>query len=95
MPVVTWPGAESEAIALGRRIVPLGAPVRLHLPGACVWDGWDHAFAKAFGVWFPTRTAWALGTEKMVALVESETFDAIAGVDERESFDPMPFLEAA
>lgn len=87
-PPLRWPGDHDAAIAFGRRLVRYGAHVRVHVPGAFVWGGWDHDFHPSHG-FYPTRSAWALGDEPMTPIEESDRFDAMPFLDERVSFDAI------
>jgi hypothetical protein len=84
LPIV-WPGAADAAITLGKRLVRFGARVRVELPGAFVWCGFDHALRD--GVFVPTCRAWGRGEEPLITLEEHDRFDPIAGLDEADTFE--------
>ena len=78
--LVYWPGAAAQAVAFGRALLARDAPVAVALPGAFVFEGWDHALID--GHFQPTHRAWGRGTEAMVPLSETPTFAPIAGIDD-------------
>lgn len=78
--IILWPGAQAEAMRAGRRLVRFGSRVVVDLPGAHVWNGYDHALVR--GCFLPTHAAWGAGEEALVTLQERETFIDIQGASE-------------
>lgn len=77
---IAWPGAAAQAVAFGRALLPHSLSVGVHLPGAFVFGGFDHALLD--GRFRPLRRAWARGEEPMVPLDETPRWAPCDGLDD-------------
>lgn len=90
------PGDHAAALALGRRLVPLGFDaLPVELPAAAfIWSGFVHRFAPGFRVYYRAYRAWEAGEEPMAPIVERAAFAPLPGLEERASFDACDFDDA-